>query len=71
MTMVSELGPPGSAGTAVGFGMLFTNAGIVAWPPLLGLAADLTGSLRWSWVVLGVALVVALWPLRQIRFARP
>jgi MFS family permease len=71
VTMVSELGPPGSAGTAVGFGMLFTNAGIVVWPPLLGLAADLTGSLRWSWVVLGAALVVALLPLSQIpRVAR-
>jgi MFS family permease len=68
VTMVSELGPPGSAGTAVGFGMLFTNAGIVVWPPLLGLAADVTGSLRWSWVVLGAALALALWPLRRIRF---
>jgi MFS family permease len=69
VTMVSELAPEGSAGTAVGFALLFTNAGIVLWPPLLGLTADVTGSFRWSWVLLGTALVVALWPLRQIRFA--
>ncbi len=72
VTMVSELGPPGGSGTAVGFGMLFTNAGIIVWPPLLGLTADLTGSLRWAWVVLGAALVLALLPLRQIpRVERP
>ena len=69
VTMVSELAPEGSSGTAVGFALLFTNAGIVLWPPLLGLTADVTGSFRWSWALLGAALVVALWPLRQIRFA--
>ena len=69
VTMVSELAPEGSSGTAVGFALLFTNAGIVLWPPLLGLTADVTGSFRWSWALLGAALVAALWPLRQIRFA--
>jgi MFS transporter, ACS family, hexuronate transporter len=69
VTMVSELAPEGSSGTAVGFALLFTNAGIVLWPPLLGLTADVTGSFRWSWALLGAALVAALWPLRRIRFA--
>ncbi len=29
MTMVSELAPEGSSGTAVGYALLFTNAGII------------------------------------------
>lgn len=66
VTMVSELAPEGSSGTAVGYALLFTNAGIVVWPPLLGLTADVTGSFRWSWVLLGVALVLSLVPLRAI-----
>lgn len=67
VTMVSELAPEGKSGTAVGYALLFTNAGIVVWPPLLGLTADVTGSFRWSWVLLGVALVLSLIPLRAIR----
>jgi MFS family permease len=69
ITMVSELAPEGSSGTAVGYALLYTNAGIVAWPPLLGLAADVTGSFRWSWALLGVGLVLSLWPLEAIRRA--
>lgn len=71
VTMVSELAPDGSSATAVGFALLFTNAGIVVWPPLLGFVADATGSFRWSWVVLGVMLVASLWPLAAIRRVGP
>ncbi|WP_187368745.1 MFS transporter [Baekduia soli] len=71
VTMVSELAPEGSSATAVGFALLFTNAGIVIWPPLLGLTADLTGSFRWSWVLLGTALLLSLWPLDAIRRVGP
>lgn len=66
VAMVSELAPEGRAGTAVGYALTFTSAGIIAWPPLLGLAADVAGNFRWSWVVLTVALVASLGPLLAI-----
>lgn len=71
VTMVSELAPEGRSGTAVGYALLFTNAGIICWPPLLGLLADLTGSFRLSWAVLGAALLIALIPLAAIKRQNP
>jgi MFS family permease len=70
VTMVSELAPPGASGTALGYGLTFTNVGIVVWPPLLGLAADLTGTFRTSWIVLAVVLLASLLPLLTLRRRR-
>lgn len=66
VAMVSELAPADRAGTAVGFALTFTSAGIIAWPPTLGLAADLAGSFRWSWAVLTAALFASILPLLAI-----
>lgn len=66
VTLLSELAPEGSSGTAVGFGLTLTNTGIVVWPPVLGLAADLTGTFRTSWILLALVLVASLVPLLAI-----
>jgi sugar phosphate permease len=72
VTMVSELAPEGASGTAVGYALTFTSAGIVLWPPLLGLTADVAGTFRWSWVLLASALTASLVPLAAIaRVGRP
>jgi sugar phosphate permease len=70
VTMVSELAPPGASGTALGWGLTFTNVGIVVWPPVLGLAADLTGTFRTSWILLTGMLLVSLIPLLTLRRRR-
>lgn len=66
VTLISELAPEGSSATALGYGLTFTNTGIVFWPPLLGLAADLTGTFTTSWIVLCVVLMASLVPLLAI-----
>lgn len=66
MALVSEMAPPGQAGTAIGYGLTFTNTGIVLWPPLFGAVADLTGSFRWSWALLAAVLIASLLPLLAI-----
>lgn len=59
MSLVSELAPPAAIGGALGYGLTFTNLAIVAWPPLFGLIADLTGGFELSWALLGAALCVS------------
>jgi MFS family permease len=66
IALVSEMAPAGRAGTAIGFGLTFTNAGIVLWPPLFGAIADLSGSFRWSWLMLAAAIVGSLGVLLAI-----
>ena len=67
VALVSELAPPGSAGTALGFGLTFTNVGIVIWPPLFGAVADAAGGgFGWSWTLLAAVLAVSLIPLLAI-----
>lgn len=66
VTLVSELAPEGSSATALGYGLTFTNTGIVVWPPVLGLAADLTGTFRTSWTLLGLVILASLIPLLAI-----
>ena len=67
VALVSELAPTGAAGTALGFGLTFTNAGIVIWPPLFGAVADAAGgSFGWSWTLLAGVLALSLIPLLAI-----
>lgn len=67
VALVSELAPPDAAATALGFGLTFTNVGIVLWPPAFGLIADLSGGFEASWIVLAIALGLSLAVLLGIR----
>jgi MFS family permease len=69
--LVSELAPRGLVGTAVGFGLTFTNVAIVAWPPLFGLIADVTGSFRVSWAVLAGALLASAGVVARVAEPHP
>ena len=57
--LLSELAPDHAVGTAIGFGLTFTNVAIVLWPPLFGWIADRSGSFRLSWLVLAGALAAS------------
>lgn len=70
MALVSEMAPAGQAATAIGFGLTFTNTGIVIWPPLFGAIADAAGGFRASWAVLALTLAASLVPLLCIREGR-
>jgi sugar phosphate permease len=65
-SLVSELAPQHAIGTAVGYGLTFTNIAIVAWPPVLGLVADAAGSFRAAWLVLTVALALSMLALAAV-----
>jgi sugar phosphate permease len=65
-SLVSELAPQHAIGTAVGYGLTFTNVAIVVWPPVLGLVADAAGSFRAAWMVLTVALTLSLLALAAV-----
>jgi MFS family permease len=73
MGLLSELAPPGSAGTTMGYGLTFVNVTIVAWPPIFGAVADLTGGFRSAWALLAAttALSVLLIPGIQERIPDP
>jgi MFS transporter, ACS family, hexuronate transporter len=57
--LLSELAPAHAVGTAIGFGLMFTNVAIVFWPPVFGWIADRSGSYRVSWLVLAAALAAS------------
>jgi MFS family permease len=57
--LLSELAPANAVGTAIGFGLTFTNVAIVIWPPVFGWIADRSGSYRVSWLVLAAALAAS------------
>lgn len=57
--LLSELAPAHAVGTAIGFGLTFTNVAIVLWPPLFGWIADRSGSFRLSWLGLAGALAAS------------
>jgi sugar phosphate permease len=57
--LLSELAPAHAVGTAIGFGLTFTNVAIVLWPPLFGWIADRSGGYQLSWLVLAGALAAS------------
>jgi MFS family permease len=66
-TSISEITGPGQAGTALGFGQMFIQVGIVAGPALLALVAERGGGFSVAWTTLGVVLLIASLPLLLIR----
>jgi sugar phosphate permease len=66
-SLVSELAPQHAIGTALGYGLTFTNVAIVVWPPVLGWVADAAGSFRAAWVVLTAALALSMLALAAMK----
>lgn len=66
-TSIVEIAGPGQAGTALGFGQLFIQVGIMAGPALLALIAETGGGFNLAWTVLAVALALASIPLLLIQ----
>ncbi|MBI3965400.1 MAG: MFS transporter [Chloroflexi bacterium] len=57
--LVPELVSSHNKGLAVGYSHSLAELGPIFGPPLFGLAADLTGSYRLSWLILAVVVVLA------------
>ena len=66
-TSIAEVTGPGQAGTALGFGQMFIQVGIVAGPAVLALIAEKGGGFNVAWIALGAALFVVSLPLLLIR----
>jgi MFS transporter, ACS family, aldohexuronate transporter len=56
MKLLADLSPPHRMGTTVGSGLAFQGIGQVAWPPLLGLVAVLSGGFVALWLTLAAIL---------------
>jgi MFS family permease len=66
-TSIAEIAGPGQAGTALGFGQMFIQVGIIGGPAALALIAETGGGFILAWTVLAVALLLASTPLVLIR----
>lgn len=66
-TAIAEIAEPGQAGSALGFGQLFIQVGIMAGPAVLALVAETRGGFNLAWTILAAALLLASLPLVLIR----
>jgi MFS family permease len=66
-TSIAEIAGPGQAGTALGFGQMFIQVGIIGGPAALALIAETGGGFTLAWTVLAGALLLASTPLVLIR----
>lgn len=69
IAMVIELVTPDRRATAVGMSMAVQQAGVVIVPTSMGVLADLSGSYRFSWLFLALAVAAALTLLRGVHLA--
>lgn len=67
ITSVGEIAGPLRAGAATGFGLTFVSVTITASPPLYGLIADVTGTFRTTWLLVGVVVLIAFVPAALVR----
>jgi predicted MFS family arabinose efflux permease len=66
-TLVAELAGPRAAGTAIGFGLGISSAGVTLAPPIFGWAVELAGGYRPAWIGLAAAMAGALALLGVVR----
>ena len=70
-TLMAELAGPRAAGTAVGFGLAISSAGVTLGPPIFGKFVELTGGYRPAWIALALSMTGALTLLALVRERRP
>ena len=70
-TLMAELAGPRAAGTALGFGLAISSAGVTLAPPIFGKAVELAGGYRPAWIGLALTMAAALALLTRVRERRP
>ena len=70
-TLMAEIAGPRAAGTALGFGLGISSAGVTLAPPVFGKAVELAGRYRVAWVGLALTMAGALVLLGLVRERRP
>ena len=70
-TLMAELAGPRAAGTALGFGLAISSAGVTLAPPIFGKAVELGGGYRPAWIGLSLTMTGALVLLMMVRERRP
>ena len=70
-TLMAEIAGPRIAGTALGFGLAISSAGVTLAPPVFGKAVELTASYRVAWIGLALTMAGALVLLSLVRERRP
>lgn len=66
-TLMAELVGPRAAGTAVGFGLAVSSAGVTLAPPIFGWCVERLGSYRPAWIGLALTMGGALALLALVR----
>lgn len=66
MTAISELAGPVRVGAISGFGLTFVAAATAVAAPFYGSIADVSGTLRATWLVLAIVILAALVPLAML-----
>jgi predicted MFS family arabinose efflux permease len=66
-TLMAEIAGPRAAGTALGFGLGISSAGVTLAPPVFGKAVELAGGYRPAWIGLALTMVGALALLALVR----
>ena len=69
-TLMAEIAGPRTAGTALGFGLAISSAGVTLAPPVFGKAVELAGGYRVAWVGLALTMAGALVLLSLVRERR-
>ena len=70
-TLMAELAGPHAAGTALGFGLAVSSAGVTLAPPIFGWCVTLAGGYRPVWIGLALTMAGALALLAVVRERRP
>jgi MFS family permease len=66
-TLMAELAGPRAAGTALGFGLALSSAGVTLAPPMFGWSVGLLGGYRGAWIGLALTMIAALAVLSMVR----
>ena len=66
-TLMAELAGPRAAGTALGFGLAVSSAGVTLAPPMFGWSVGLLGGYRGAWIGLALTMIAALAVLSTVR----
>lgn len=66
-TLMAELAGPRAAGTALGFGLAVSSAGVTLAPPIFGWCVERAGGYRPVWIGLAVTMAGALALLALVR----
>ena len=66
-TAITEVGGAGRAGSALGFGQLFIQVGILVGPVFVALVAGTPGGFRLAWIALALLVIAGSAPLLLVR----